>query len=117
MEGSVLTKQPIRMSVAAATLVALAACSGSGNRDEAATDSLGRTSASGSVPGPASPVRRELRLDAGTALNLRAVNGLTSRRDHDGAPIRATLAVAARDGNNVVIPAGAEFIGHVVRIR
>jgi hypothetical protein len=72
---------------------------------------------------PAPPVTRTvtrvLRLDSGTALDLRAVNGLTSRRDSDGTRITATTAVAVRDrdGVNEVIPEGAEFIGHVVRIR
>ena len=108
-----LKTHPMRMSIAALAFVA--ACGGSGNRDEIATDSAGRSTQSGNVPGRT--VRRELRLDAGTSLNLRAVNGLTSRRDHDGARITATTAVATRDGDNVVIPAGAEFIGHVVRIR
>lgn len=107
---------PMRMSIAALAFVA--ACGGSGSRDEAATDSTGRSTQSGNVPGTrAQPTRREVRLDAGTALNLRAVNGLTSRRDRDGARITATTAVATRDGGLVVIPAGAEFIGHVVRIR
>jgi hypothetical protein len=103
------------MSIAALAFVA--ACGGS--RNEMANDSTSQASQSGNVPGLArsKPVSRVARLDAGTALNLRAVNGLTSRRDHDGARITATTAVATRDGNDVVIPVGAEFVGHVVRIR
>ena len=90
----------------AAFFLAAAACSGTGAGS--AGSGAGSSSAAGAVRA------REMTLNHGAVLRLRSRTALSTRTNHEGDPVRATLTQAAlSEHGDTIIPADAEFTGTV----
>jgi len=74
------------------------------------------TTPAGAPAAPAAPARSRT-LAVGTGLDLRSAVTITSRRNHVGDTVTATLHTAAASSTgDAVIPANAEFIGTITAI-
>lgn len=90
----------------AALAVGAAACGGA----KGSAGSGGSSSAAGAVPA------REMTLHGGVVLRLRSRTALSTRTNHEGDAVKATLTQAAlSEHGDTIIPADAEFSGTVTR--
>src|SRR5260221_10870313 len=100
------TQRSFRTFALAALLFAAAACNGT--KQPGATG--GSSSAAGSVRA------RDMTLNNGIVLRLRSLTALSTRTNHEGDAVRATLTQAAlSEHGDTIIPADAEFSGSVMR--
>ncbi len=104
MRKYVLTFLPI-------SLIALAGCNRVPSADAASTSN---DPAASTTTAPAPP---PVTLPAGTRFRVRLLQPLDTRRNRAGDQFTAALDEPLVDGNQVVVPKGTTFTGHVVRAK
>lgn len=104
MRKYVLTFLPVSLLALAGCNRAPSADASSGSNDPAASATTAQT---------APPVT----LPAGTRFRVRLLQPLDTRRNHAGDQFSATLDEPLVDGNQVVVPKGTTFTGHIVRAK
>jgi len=69
------------------------------------------------TPPPPPPAPTPVTIDSGTPLNIRLVDAIDTGRNKAGDSFRATLDSPISVGDKVVIPEGADVVGHIVELK